>query len=196
MTLQEAKLFFPFEEADDLDDLYAERLFEYKQFFISKTPIRKVFESKLVKLKQMHDAYCLLTNSEVEEIDIKQKRIVQFSDELKSAFSEWERLKSQVKQELTIANHALQLIQTISWYLSIVDTYRLKWYTEELIEVEIDQLSKDPDPMEILQAINDFEQSGGKTFEDILKMRSNIYLLKEMKRLSLLVKNYGDGRSI
>ncbi|HLU88058.1 MAG TPA: hypothetical protein VKZ44_09910 [Taishania sp.] len=196
MTLQEAKLFFPFEEADDLDDLYAERLFEYKQFFISKTPIRKVFESKLVKLKQMHDAYCLLTNMPIVEVENKQYNVVQFSDELKSAFSEWERLKSQVKQELTIANHALQLIQTISWYLSIVDTYRLKWYTEELIEVEIDQLSKDPDPMEILQAINDFEQSGGKTFEDILKMRSNIYLLKEMKRLSLLVKNYGDGRSI
>jgi len=196
MTLQEAKLFFPFEEADDLDDLYAERLFEYKQFFISKTPIRKVFESKLVKLKQMHDAYCLLTNMPIVEVENKQYNVVQFSDEIKSAFSEWERLKSQVKQELTIANHALQLIQTISWYLSIVDTYRLKWYTEELIEVEIDQLSKDPDPMEILQAINDFEQSGGKTFEDILKMRSNIYLLKEMKRLSLLVKNYGDGRSI
>lgn len=197
MTRETAILFFPHEKEDDLSDLYDERLFEYKQFFLAKTPIRKVFEAKLEKLMQMDNAYRFLTDA----VSVAEKKhvaeVVSFSDVIAEAFNQWETLKGKCKQQLMLSNDAVILKQNVLEYLNGVDAYRRKWYTENEIDVEINQLSKDEDPMAVLEAIKSFEQEGGIYFNDILKMNSNSFLLKEMKRLSLLVKNYGDGaRSI
>lgn len=196
MTKEEARLFFPYEEDDDLSDLYLERLFEYKQFFLSKAPIRKVFESRLEKLIQMDRAYRIISGNEIFPDDIQLNETVHFSDNLREAFNQWEELKGKSKQMIMNSGNALTLQRNVLYYLEIVDEYRLKWYTEKEIDTEINQLSKDEDPMEILSAIKSFEQEGGIYFEDILKLGTNSFLLKEMKRLSLLVKNYGNGRSI
>lgn len=194
MTVEEAKLFFPYNEEDDLSDLYDERLFEYKQFFLAKMPIRKVFEAKLEKLLQMDKAYRVLANIELnEQQQITEEKIV-FSDVILDAFNQWEQQKGMAKQQISIAYEASSLYKTVSNYLNLVDCYRAKWYTDQEIDIEITQLSKDEDPMAVLDAIRSFKQEGGEKFEDILKMNSNSFLLKEMKRLSLLTKNYGNGR--
>lgn len=196
MTHDEAKLFFPYTEDDDLSDLYDERLFEYKQFFLSKTPVRKVFESRLDKLAQMDKAYCVLSGKEIkaEKDCICEK--THFSDVILEAFNQWEQSKGSRKRQIMLSRDASALKQNVLSYLCLVDDYRLKWYTEQDIDLEIAQLSKDEDPMEVLAEIKSFEEEGGINFEDILKMNTNSFLLKEMKRLSLLVKNYGNGRSI
>lgn len=196
MTPEEARLFFPCDEDDDLSDLYLERLFEYKQFFLSKTPIRKVFESRLEKLIQMDRAYRIISGDEIFPDDMQLNETVSFSDGLREAFNQWEELKGKSKQLIMHSNNALILQRNVLYYLRIVDEYRLKWYTESEIDIEISQLSKDEDPMEILSAIKSFEEEGGIYFEDILKLGTNSFLLKEMKRLSLLVKNYSNGRNI
>lgn len=194
MTVEEAKLFFPYNEEDDLSDLYDERLFEYKQFFLAKTPIRKVFEAKLDKLLQMDKAYRVLANIELDkQQQITEEKIV-FSDVILDAFNQWEQQKGMAKQQISIASEASSLYKTVNNYLHLVDCYRIKWYTDQEIDIEITQLSKDEDPMAVLDAIRTFKNEGGEKFEDILKMNSNSFLLKEMKRLSLLIKNYGNGR--
>lgn len=194
MTVEEAKLFFPYSEEDDLSDLYDERLFEYKQFFLAKTPIRKVFEAKLEKLLQMDKAYRVLVGEEIDEQPTKLVENIVFSDVILDAFNQWEQQKGIAKQQISIAYEASSLYKTVSYYLHLVDCYRIKWYTDQEIDIEITQLSKDEDPMAVLDAIRTFKNEGGEKFEDILKMNSNSFLLKEMKRLSLLIKNYGNGR--
>lgn len=196
MTQEEARLFFPYDENDDLSDLYVERLFEHKQFFLSKTPIRKVFEARLEKLIQMDKAYGIITGNEAASYDSELNEAIGFSDNILTAFNQWENLKGKSKQLIMFSQTALSLRKNVMDYLQIVDEYRLKWYAEDEINVEISQLSKDEDPMEILSEIKLFEQGGGIYFEDILKLGTNSFLLKEMKRLSLLVKNYSNGRSI
>lgn len=196
MTIKEAQLFFPHEESDQLIDLYEDRLFEYKQFFLSKAPIRKVFVSKMDKLKQMEEAYFVLSNSEVSANSINTQTTITFSDEVLKAFTEWELFKSQFKQQLMLSNDGQSIIKTVTDFLSVVDIYHSKWYTDEEIDLEIETLSKDPDPMYVLEAIKDFNSQGGVYFDDILKMNTNSFLLKEMKRLSLLSKKYGDVGSI
>lgn len=196
MTIKEAQLFFPHEESDQLIDLYEDRLFEYKQFFLSKAPIRKVFVSKMDKLKQMEEAYFVLSNIEVSVISINAQTTITFSDEVLKAFTEWELFKSQFKQQLMLSNDGQSIIKTVTDFLSVVDLYHSKWYTDEEIDIEIETLSKDPDPMYVLEAIKDFNSQGGVYFDDILKMNTNSFLLKEMKRLSLLSKKYGDVGSI
>ena len=64
MTKKEAFLFFPHTDQDDLYDLYEERLFEYKTFFITKFPIEKVYKAKEKKLLQMHEAFTVLSGKE------------------------------------------------------------------------------------------------------------------------------------
>lgn len=196
MTIKEAQLFFPHEESDQLIDLYEDRLFEYKQFFLSKAPIRKVFVSKMDKLKQMEEAYFVLSNSEVSANSINAQTTITFSDEVLKAFTQWELFKSQFKQQLMLSNDGQSIIKTVTDFLSVVDLYHSKWYTDEEIDIEIETLSKDPDPMYVLEAIKDFNSQGGVYFDDILKMNTNSFLLKEMKRLSLLSKKYGDVGSI
>lgn len=195
MTIEEAKLFFPHNEDDDLSDLYDERLFEYKQFFLAKTPIRKVFEAKLDKLLQMDKAFCVLTAKESVEQPKELLDDILFSDVILEAFNQWEQLKGKAKQQISMAYEAPILHKNVTEYLHLVDCYRSKWYTEQEIAIEIAQLSKDEDPMALLNAIREFKTDGGEKFEDILKMNNNSFLLKEMKRLSLLIKNYGNGRS-
>lgn len=196
MTKEEAKLFFPYDEEDILSDLYDERLFEYKQFFLAKTPIRKVFEARLIKLDQLNKAYKVLSGESVDQTLVIETEPPVFSDILLDAFNQWEQLKGRSKQRIATAFDAGTLQKHVQEYLILVDAYRKKWYTDLEIPVEITQVSKDEDPMEVLEAIKAFETAGGKKFEDILKLNTNSFLLKEMKRLSLLIKNYGDGRSI
>lgn len=195
MTQEEAKLFFPYEAGDDLTDLYDERLFEYKQFFLSKTPIHKVFLSKLEKLRQMDKAYQTLVGNSFEEFPASVVSVPPFSDVIREAFTQWEQAKGISKQQLMMAQDARTLHLAVEHYLSVVAEYRQKWYTDQEIDAEILQVSKDEDPMEVLEAIRAFEAAGGKNFDDLLKLNNNSFLLKEMKRLSLLIKNYGDGRS-
>jgi hypothetical protein len=196
MTIEEAKLFFPYSENDDLFDLYDERLFEYKQFFLSKTPIRKVFEAKLEKLTQMNQAYEMITGNQDVLSDAEPNETIDFSDTIRIAFNQWEELKGKSKQLIMHSKNAFSLRENVLYYLNVVDEYRLKWYTGIDIDSEIPQLSKEEDPMDVLAEIKSFEQEGGVYFEDILKLGTNSFLLKEMKRLSLLVKKYGNGRSI
>lgn len=196
MTPEEARLFFPYNEADDVTDLYNERLFEHKQFFLSKTPIRRVFESRLDKVAKMDEAYHVITGKKVSSGEEKSEEITRFPDHLLTAFTQWEQLKGRSKQRIMQSQSASALCHHVHFYLRITDEYRLKWHTDQEIDIEISQLSKDEDPMDVLRAIRAFEQDGGVNFEDILKMNTNSFLLKEMKRLSLLVKNYGNGGSI
>jgi hypothetical protein len=195
MTQEEAKLFFTYEDGDDLTDLYDERLFEYKQFFLSKTPIHKVFLSKLEKLRQMDRAYQSLVGNSYEEFSSVVSSPISFSNVIREAFTQWEHAKGICKQQLMMAQDAKALHLAVENYLSVVAEYRQKWYTDQEIDLEISQVSKDEDPMEVLGAIRAFEEAGGKNFEDLLKLNNNSFLLKEMKRLSLLIKNYGNGRS-
>lgn len=190
MTVNEANVFFPHEEHDDLFDLFEDRFFEYKQFFLAKTPIRKVFESKLDKLMQMNQAFYFLTEQTINNSDVTELKNIEFSDVVLEAFNQWEIEKGNCKKEIMLSDDAYSLRKSVVNYLFIVDKYREKWTTDKEIDLDVPQLSKDEDPMEVLFAIKEFNTQGGKVFNDILKMNSNSFLLKEMKRLSLLSKKY------
>lgn len=204
MTKEEAKLFFPYEVGDDLEELYDERFFEYKNFFLSKIPIKKVFESKLGKLTQMAKAYQQLQldlNSinvpiELNENNHHSNGNTVFPDNIMDAFNLWEQQKGVCKQRISASTEINSLTQAIKQYIDVTESYRNKWLSDEEIAIELSQLSKEEDPMQVYAAIVAFNNEGGKDFKDILSMKSNLFLLKEMKRLSLLAKKYNSERNI
>lgn len=185
MTPDELKIYFPFSVDDDLTELYADRLFEYKQFFIQKPPIHKVFEAKLSKLIKMHTAFEIVSGQTFAE-QLIQSNDVEISNELLHAFSTFEKQKGDYKLHVYSAGNALFLNQIVLNWLRTVDAYYQKWASFCDFEIVVEAISKEPDPMELLSAIRDFEKSGGKEFQDISKLKNNEVLMKEMKRVSLL----------
>ncbi len=195
MTAEEAKIFFPHTEDDDLQDLYDERFFEYKNFFLSKIPIKKVVDAKINRLLQMENAFRFLQNEEVVSIIIPTTHptAIEFSDNVLQAFNQWEQQKGMCKQRIVAATTVETLVEAVNYYVQVTQNYWQKWVIAPDLEVEVEQLSKEEDPMQLYAAIQQFNVDGGERFEDILTVNNNLFLLKEMKRLSLLAKNYGSG---
>lgn len=190
MTIEEARLFFKFNEDEHLQDAYDDQLFEFKQFFLSKPIILKVFKSKIEKLKKFENAYCLLSNSRFKPFTFEDYSI-EFSDRVLEAFQLYEQKKSELKQQIMSVNNSNAVAQNVQKLLDVTYLYYQKWQTSEVIEIELDVIAKDPDAMELLSSIRAFEANGGENFSDILVQKNQPILMKEMKRVSLLLEKFG-----
>lgn len=189
MTKEEAYLFFPVADEDDLQEVYEERLFEYKQFFLTKPPVKRVFLARLEKLKKMDEAYRRLANLEMTAQQVQDVQLPSFSDRILEAFLAFERLKGIQKQRIMQAIDAAALALEVRHLLELVFHYQQKWYNE-FPDEEL-SVSNEPDAMELLNNMRSFEKEGGMYFDDIVRLKSNAYLLNEMKRVSLLLKKFG-----
>ena len=189
MTESEARLFFPFEEGDDLEDLYDERLFEYKQFFLTKAVVGRVFRAKIDKLLKFEKAYSVVSGTELPTIP-EQIISVHFPTIVSEAFAQFEQVKGDIRQKISRARNSTELVPHVEQLIQVVRNYYQAWHSEKDLEIEIDSISKEPDSMELLRAIKAFESEGGKTFNDILEQKGNEDLQKEMKRVSLLLEKF------
>ena len=189
MTTEEAKIYLPFSDSDEIEDFYQDKLFEFKHFFLIQAPIEKVFLAKLVKLEKLDLAYETLTKSTISKSE-KQRLDFNFSDEIRNAFYLFEEEKSKFRVKISSAENGFELKQAVKQILDLVKAYRQKWAIGLQLDIQIDVLSKEPDSMEIHQAIIEFVNQGGVFFKDIIEQKNNPTLMKEMKRVSLLIEKY------
>lgn len=188
-ALHEFQLDNAFDE-DDLIDLYEEKIFEFKQYFLSKTPIFKLFESKLYKLEKIGNAYILLTNSNVEFTETK----LEFNGsqaEILANYLHFQEEKNRIKTKISNSENAFELVSWVKNLLELEKMNAQQWFSEIEIDANI-LVSKEPNPMEILEGIKIYQQNGGFNFDQLKKLENNPpeILIQEMKRLSLLFKKY------
>jgi len=193
MTKTEALHEFQLEDSfdeEDLIDLYEEKIFEFKQYFLSKTPIFKLFESKLSKLEKIGKAYNFLNNQtfELVEIDLE---FTSFQDDVLSSYLHFQAQKNQLKTRISNSNDAFETIHWVNQLVALEKSNAEIWFSEIEIDANI-LVSKEPNPMEILEGIKIFNQNGGMNFDQLKKLENNPpeILIQEMKRLSLLFKKY------
>ena len=194
MAKSEALLFFPFDESEEeIEEVYESLLFDYKLFFQSKVPIRKVFNSKIQKLKKMHEAFLILggqIESAIFELDLKLT-----NGSMLDVFNQYQRLRNSIKVQLLSVENAVELEKTVKQYLLLEEMYRNYWPQIELDGGEQISVSVEPDSMSLLKALKelegeqicDFSQLHSKSAEKIENNSLNIILM-EAKRLSLLRK--------
>lgn len=186
MTNQEIQLYFPHKLDDNLEDLYEERLFEFKQFFLMKPVILKVFNAKIERLRKFETAYRFaLKSDDNKELHETLKPSYFQTNNILTCFNNYQEIKNEFKKSILQINNSDKLILIIDHFLKSTLNYINKWENVE-IEDEI-LISKEPDPMELLTAIKVFNSKGGFEFHDIV-LNQNIcpkILIIESKRLSL-----------
>ncbi len=193
MTKTEALHEFQLDDAFDEDhliDLYEEKIFEFKQYFLSKTPIFKLFESKLSKLKKIGNAYSLLTNINIEFTETK----LEFNGsqiEILANYLHFQEEKNRMKTKISNSENAFELVSWVKNLLELEKINAQHWFSEIEIDANI-LVSKEPNPMEILEGIKIYQQNGGFNLDQLKKLENNPpeILIQEMKRLSLLFKKY------
>jgi len=193
MTKTEALHEFHLDDAldeDDLIDLYEGKIFEFKQYFLSKTPIFKLFESKISKLENIGNAYNFLSNS-TDEINETKLEYNGSQTEILINYLHFQEKKNSIKTKISNSQNAFELV---SWVKNLIELEKINaqdWYSEVKIDANI-LVSKEPNPMEILEGIKIYNQNGGQNFNQLKKLENNPpeILIQEMKRLSLLFKKY------
>ena len=194
MTKREALLFFPFDDLEDeIEEVYEGVLFEYKLFFQSKVPIRKVFCSKIHKLKKMHEAFLVL-GGKIESVNLELD-LKLTNGSMLDVFNQYQRLRNSIKVQLLSVENAIELEQIIIDYLLLEEEYRIHWPHIEIDEGEQISVSVEPDSMLLLKALKELDLDKTVNFNDLEsksaeKKENNSLniILMEAKRLSLLRK--------
>lgn len=181
MTKEEAQILFSDAE-EDFEDFFEMQLFAHKQFFLSKPIVPKIFRARLTKLEILEHAFNVLGfNNNSNDLNLI---VPVFSSNVKECFQEWEKLKSDFKLKVLRASGHQDVARLVHQLLSHFAEYSMRWNLGfETADVKV---SIEPDPMELLNAINDFNSLGLVNFEEIRDLNEANPLVNESKRLTLL----------
>ena len=176
---------------DDLQDAFELQLFEFKKQLIALAPIEKLIAPKLKKIKQLQEAFLLL-GGEIDEISISTFELVSPSENILESFKAYQDVRNNFKKLLSQSNYHEEIANFCQYLVAYEKMYASCWFTDEVNSSEI--VSKEPDPMDVLKAIREYNENGGFTFEDLRFDKNNppAVLIKERNRLSLLVRKFSD----
>ena len=194
MTREDALLYLPFKDEDELEDLYEDKLFEFKQKVLVAAPSTKLYQYHLTKLSKVHAAYLHLTASANPERTIEYTAKVN-QDSLISAWRDFNRNKNELKLKLvsTFSFSDIEfildcLIQNQKQFASIFHKVQFENQDETLI------VGKEPDAMALEVEIDQFMSNGGGEIKSISKLDTANLLYQEANRLSLWLKTEKNVR--
>jgi hypothetical protein len=184
--MNNATLFFPHEEGDDLFELYEERLFEDKQFFTSKPVLPSLYEKRFQKMEQREKAFRFLTST-TQQTDLAIDFPLSEPKNLASNFEQYQRQRALFMQSVYLTATISNLIKLVRDFFPVFENYTRKW---ELITPfnSLDViLSKEPEPVQLQKSITAFSLAGGMEIDDAEKLtfEGKEILIQEAKRLSL-----------
>lgn len=183
MTKEEAEIILNLSEFEDLEDAYDHKIFEFKQYLLSKVPFVKTYESKVAQMDRVQSALNVFDyDLSAPQVDLEsgyESNSTDLQDYLKSHQALMAKWKLKVGQVNDI--HSLKLLMQKA--LQIYRDYASAWtsYTGELQIDEEVKASVEFDPVDLIQAIKSTEG----------KVERSELLQKETKRLFLWLKYNG-----
>lgn len=190
MEIAEAKVYFPESDTESIEEQYETMLFQWKQYFVNRFPISKLYASKAIQLSYYEEAYSVLTGEvhKPEMVHFDQN----FPGSLKEAFLHFEKERSRFRQALYSCNSISQIMTLIGVFPAFAATYASYWeFNHQSLEGIM--VSKEFDPMALLDALKDAETLGVITSKDISKLPDDHLVVRESKRLSLWLKMDKNG---
>jgi len=185
MTIDEAKIYFVTTDKEELESEYQTELFKQKNFFVTTSPIPKVFLARLKKLKRIHEAYLTLGGEDFPS-DYLETRIA-LDDDLGSSFRVYNKVRNVVRQKIMITKSVSDLERMVLDLLEETRLYAKVW-SDQYDNLEGVLVSNEMDQMNVLQELKRLEYSGIVTIEELKKLDKENILVRESKRLSLWLK--------
>lgn len=196
MTKEEAIIYLPIDEDDDLQDLYDEKLFELKQFFLNRFPMSKLIHSRLKKFEKVEEAFVSLGGL-VPDLEEEAALDVHSFSSLKEVFAWYNREKNRIRLRLSSAESVSQVRMVLSNYIQLTKHYAEHWKVPiQKDDKEIVKIAVEPNPMDLQEALNELidEQIANSDF--ISSLPDENHLKSEAKRLSLWLNFESDEQSI
>jgi hypothetical protein len=191
MTVAEAKVILSIDDLESLDDVFEDTFFQFKKQLLQTVPIQKLIVPKLKKLLQIQDAYLTLGGGLVE-FSSSVALEFSFSSEMIASYHTYQSKKNHIRLGILNAFSPIEVFSNCQSLVELELKHASLWNSEINIEPKI--LLKEPDPMDVLQAMKIYKERGGATFGDLIEGKNNPpqLLIEEKNRLSLLYQKYGN----
>ncbi|MFZ9028036.1 MAG: hypothetical protein ACO2Z9_03420 [Crocinitomicaceae bacterium] len=183
MTEEEAEVILNLSEFEDLEDACDQKVFEFKQYLLSKVPFVKTYESKRLQMDRVQSAMSVLgvelSTSQVDFDQVYETNPADLEDCLKSH----QALMSKWRLKVGQANDIQSLKLLMQKALKIYRDYAAGW-TDLTGEMNIDEevkASVEFDPVDLIQEIKNAQG----------EVEQSELLQKETKRLFLWLKYNG-----
>jgi hypothetical protein len=193
MTNKEALAILGIANPDEVEDAFEERLFELKQYFLTKPLISKLYRSQTEKIVRVSQAAYHFGLEGHQGSLVISASLINFTGEIAHDYLAFEKHRSSFKERLMKTSDGVRIAQLVDQLLIIQEEYLALWPE---IKGEGVILGKEPDPMELLSGIKELQKIGIYRFEQLSNqtLEIPIVLLNEWKRLSLLSKKDAEWK--
>jgi hypothetical protein len=193
MTNKEALAILGIANPDEVEDAFEERLFELKQYFLTKPLISKLYRSQSEKIVHLCQAAYHFGLEFHQDPLVISEQWGGFTGEIAHDYLAFEKHRSSFKECLMKTSDGVRIAQLVDQLLKIQEEYLTLWPE---IKGEGVILGKEPDPMELLSGIKELQKIGIYRFEQLNNQMLEIpsVLLNEWKRLSLLSKKDAEWK--
>jgi hypothetical protein len=193
MTNKEALAILGIANPDEVEDAFEERLFELKQYFLTKPLISKLYRSQTEKIVRVSQAAYHFGLEGHQGSLVISASLINFTGEIAHDYLAFEKHRSAFKERLMKTSDGGRIAQLVDQLLKIQEEYLALWPE---IKGEGVILGKEPDPMELLSGIKELQKHGIYRFEQLNNqtLKIPIVLLNEWKRLSLLSKKDAEWK--
>ena len=186
MEKSEALLILGISHEEEAESAYEEKVFEWKNFFVNRFPVPKLFHAKIIQLDKLETAYRSLEGQSYTTVNEPVKPYL-FEKDFKLAFHEYSNKRSQLKMQLFAATNAEIIKRIVLELILLTKAYASVW-TDSKLDTTGVIVSIEPDPMDVLKAIEEAKLLGVHNISEIDRLPEDHLVLKEAKRLSLWSK--------
>lgn len=188
MTEEEALIYLSANDLEDAEEVYEEKLFELKQFFLNRFPVSKLIQSKLSTFEKVENALKVLGGSIADGQSVTLPELPKL-ETLQSAFNWYHKEKNTIRLQLLAAESHSDVQQVMKNYIQLARHYAAQWQIPLSEEDKIGlAIGAEPDAMEIQAELTAQKNSGEINDSFILSLPNENCLKSEAKRLSLWLK--------
>jgi hypothetical protein len=203
MNVAEALAFLGISDLSEVEARKSELLFDAKQFFTKQPIIRQVFQHRITKLKHQYEALLIVTNEpeRIKEVELRggsqnenENENEDWNENLIDQFNAFHAEKNLLYGSIYSAKSIVELIGHVGQLLQAYDSFLELWDCP----LEADSnviIGKEPDVMDVLNAIKQLEELGIFTMGDLFEQIEccPVVLKNELLRMHALKKRNKNG---
>ena len=205
MNALEALAYLAISDISEVEARESELLFDAKQFFTKQPIIRQVFQYRITKLKHQFEAILIVTNEpkRIGELEVRSESQNENENEdgdgdekqnLIDQFNAFQAEKTTLYGSIYSSKSINELIGYVEQLLEAYDGFLELWDWPFEGDSNV-IIGKEPDVMDVLNAIKQLEESGIFTIEDLYHRIEccPVVLKNELLRMRALKKRNKNG---